>query len=209
MLVSLPLRISFRSSRDATFRPYYCQSVSLGVAITLSHSAADRRVSSAWSRFASSSIPIHRSLRMRLTRSFVAASGCFKRSSAVSTDVLRLCFFSDRAMDRTNHAFRFGCWIIARRSNSPAHYADFTPSFYFLERQRKVSCVRRSIFRRGWLPASLMVRKISYVTTMLNKSFGHRVRYSADCRVSAINASTSRKTGTRKRNAGASAAMMM
>jgi len=174
MLVSLPLRVFLSTVARRHFSAYYRQSVSPGVAITLSHSAAGRRVSSACSRFASSSIPIHRSLRMRLTRSFVAASGCFKRSSAVSMDVLRLCF--DCAMDRTGHAFHFGCWIIARRSNSPAHYAD-TPSFYFLERQRKVSCVRRNIFRRGWLPASLTVRKISYVRATLNESFGHRVRY--------------------------------
>src|SRR6516225_1189777 len=54
-----------------------------GVAITLSPSPVDRRVSSACSRFASSSIPIHRSLRMRFTRSFVP-----ERSIAVSMDVL-------------------------------------------------------------------------------------------------------------------------
>ena len=70
-------------------------------------------------------------------------------------------------MDATSHAFHCGCRIIARRSNSPAHYADDTPSFYFLDRQRKGACVRRNIFRGGWLPACLKFRKFGYLTATL------------------------------------------
>ena len=85
-----------------TSLPVCYQSVSLGVAITLSPSPADRRVSSACSRFASSSIPIHRSLRMRFTRSFVT-----DRSIAVSVDVLLFFLFAQPAREHRTLSIRY------------------------------------------------------------------------------------------------------
>jgi hypothetical protein len=134
-----------------TSLPMRYQSVSLGVAITLSPSPADRRVSSACSRFASSSIPIHRSFRMRFTRSFVTESCCPKRSIAVSMDVLRRsCVF--RVTRRIEPIKRSAS---AARNRSPLERPgtpyDVATTFYFLGGSRKSAYVRRNIFRAGWV----------------------------------------------------------
>jgi hypothetical protein len=141
---------------------------------------------------------------MRFTRSFVTVSWCPKRLIAVSMDVLRrsFVFYAVRCgLNRSHVPPRVP--ETARRSNGPACHADVITSFYFLDALRKSASVRRNISRGKWLSDRFAMRKIGYATTTPKTSLGER-----DCKVSAINASTSRRTGTRKRSKGASAAIM-
>lgn len=193
-------------SRASCARAVADQSVSRGVAMTLSLSV-QRRVSSCWSRSASSSRPIQRNFRMRLTRSFAllsssAASSCFGRSSGIGMAILPHRSVVWRCRPRTA-AFLASQSVAAERSCTACGRASRrlrqSVSFDLLTCLRKGAGVRRNIMRR----------KIDYPLAISNVAVGCGALCRVLRNVAAMKASMSRMTGTRKRRNGATAAMMM